>query len=206
MRCTAVITFVAHALHADEAQKSPPQWKAGAASIVITPERPLRMAGYGGRTDPADGTVQDLFANFLLRSKTSRDSASRSLRSTATVISIAKTSTFLIWLMNSTPSEVSIYCRTKKTNCRRGSALKNSPRSTMRTTSRIRTGGPNGRTVRKSYVRSLLNRGPHGLLGQRCRVFAAPGRTRRPLTLNKLTRSERRFDGSLLRWKLATNT
>lgn len=60
-----VIACVAHTLHAEEAQESAPQWKAGAASIVITPERPLRMAGYGGRTDPADGTVQDLFAKCV---------------------------------------------------------------------------------------------------------------------------------------------
>lgn len=60
-----VIACVAHTLHAEQAQESAPQWKAGAASIVITPERPLRMAGYGGRTDPADGTVQDLFAKCV---------------------------------------------------------------------------------------------------------------------------------------------
>ena len=69
MRYTAVITiviaFVSNTLRADEAQEPAPQWKAGAASIVITPERPLRMAGYGGRTDPADGTVQDLFAKCV---------------------------------------------------------------------------------------------------------------------------------------------
>jgi len=60
-----VIACVAHRLHAEEAQEPAPQWKAVVASIVITPERPLRMAGYGGRTDPADGTVQDLFAKCV---------------------------------------------------------------------------------------------------------------------------------------------
>ena len=69
MRCTAVITiviaFAAQTLHADEVQEPASQWKVGAASIVITPDRPLRMAGYGGRTDPADGTVQDLFAKCV---------------------------------------------------------------------------------------------------------------------------------------------
>jgi len=42
-----------------------PEWKAGVASAVITPERPLRMAGYGGRKEPAEGTEQDLFAKSL---------------------------------------------------------------------------------------------------------------------------------------------
>ena len=60
-----VIAFVGNTLHAEEPSDSVPQWKAGVASIVITPERPLRMAGYGGRTDPADGTVQDLFAKCV---------------------------------------------------------------------------------------------------------------------------------------------
>lgn len=60
-----VLASVARPLCADETQNSVPEWKAGVASIVITPERPLRMAGYGGRTDPADGTVQDLFAKCV---------------------------------------------------------------------------------------------------------------------------------------------
>ena len=45
--------------------KQAPEWKVGVASVVITPERPLQMAGYGGRKDPAEGTEQDLFAKSL---------------------------------------------------------------------------------------------------------------------------------------------
>lgn len=40
-------------------------WKAGSAAVVITPERPLRMAGYAGRTEPAEGTTQELFGKAL---------------------------------------------------------------------------------------------------------------------------------------------
>lgn len=41
-------------------------WKAGVASVVITPEEPLPMAGYASRKDkPAEGTEQDLFAKAL---------------------------------------------------------------------------------------------------------------------------------------------
>ena len=43
----------------------PPLWKAGTASAKITPERPLRMAGYARRTEPAAGTEQDLFAKCI---------------------------------------------------------------------------------------------------------------------------------------------
>jgi len=49
----------------EEPESQPPEWKAGAASAVITPERPLRMSGYGGRKEPAEGTEQDLFAKAL---------------------------------------------------------------------------------------------------------------------------------------------
>lgn len=51
---------------ADEpALVKPLEWKAGAASSKITPEHPLRMAGYAGRKEPAEGTEQDLFAKAL---------------------------------------------------------------------------------------------------------------------------------------------
>ena len=51
---------------ADESKTEPAAlWKAGVASAKITPERPLKMAGYGGRTEPAEGTEQDLFAKAL---------------------------------------------------------------------------------------------------------------------------------------------
>ncbi len=42
-----------------------PQWKAGAASVKITPGRPLHMAGYAARKEPAEGTEQDLFAKAI---------------------------------------------------------------------------------------------------------------------------------------------
>lgn len=40
-------------------------WKAGTARAVITPQKPLWMAGYGGRTAPADGKLHDLFIRVL---------------------------------------------------------------------------------------------------------------------------------------------
>lgn len=40
-------------------------WKAGTAVAEITPEQPQWMAGYGGRTRPADGAFQPLFIKVL---------------------------------------------------------------------------------------------------------------------------------------------
>ena len=50
---------------AESAQSESMEWKAGVASARITPEKPLRMAGYAGRKEPAEGTEQDLFAKAL---------------------------------------------------------------------------------------------------------------------------------------------
>src|SRR5438270_535478 len=40
-------------------------WKAGVATADITPDQPQWMAGYGGRTHPAEGTLQPLFIKVL---------------------------------------------------------------------------------------------------------------------------------------------
>ena len=40
-------------------------WKAGVASVVITPEEEIWMAGYGARIKPADGRLQHLYAKAL---------------------------------------------------------------------------------------------------------------------------------------------
>jgi len=40
-------------------------WKAGIARVKITPEKPLWMAGYGGRTAPSEGTFHDLWIRML---------------------------------------------------------------------------------------------------------------------------------------------
>jgi hypothetical protein len=47
------------------AEPKPHAWKAGAAGIKITPEKPMWMAGYASRTAPSDGVLQDLFAKAL---------------------------------------------------------------------------------------------------------------------------------------------
>lgn len=41
------------------------EWRAGVAKAVITPEKPMWMAGYGGRTAPADGKFHDLWIRVV---------------------------------------------------------------------------------------------------------------------------------------------
>lgn len=41
-------------------------WKAGAASVVITPEQPMWMSGYASRNKPADGKFTELWAKALV--------------------------------------------------------------------------------------------------------------------------------------------
>lgn len=41
------------------------EWKAGVAGVVITPDQPIWMAGYGAREHPAKGTLHDLWAKAL---------------------------------------------------------------------------------------------------------------------------------------------
>ncbi|WP_395745987.1 neutral/alkaline non-lysosomal ceramidase N-terminal domain-containing protein [Prosthecobacter sp.] len=43
----------------------PAKWKAGAATLTVTPQKLLWMAGYGARKKPAEGKVQELFAKAL---------------------------------------------------------------------------------------------------------------------------------------------
>ena len=60
----AAVTAVAPAGGASESQ--PAEWKAGVATTVITPDRPMWMAGYAARTKPSEGKVHDLRAKALV--------------------------------------------------------------------------------------------------------------------------------------------
>jgi hypothetical protein len=50
---------------AGQSPEAPPPWKAGVAAVVITPDRPMWMAGYAARTRPAEGKLTDLWAKAL---------------------------------------------------------------------------------------------------------------------------------------------
>jgi len=41
------------------------EWQAGLAIVKITPEKPVPMAGYAGRTKPYENVVQDIYAKAL---------------------------------------------------------------------------------------------------------------------------------------------
>src|SRR5205085_487151 len=47
------------------APQVPANWKAGVATVKVTPQKMLFMAGYAARKKPAEGKVQDLFAKAL---------------------------------------------------------------------------------------------------------------------------------------------
>lgn len=49
-----------------DATAAEPTWRAGTAKAVITPQQPLWMAGYGGRTRPAEGKYHDLYIRVLV--------------------------------------------------------------------------------------------------------------------------------------------
>lgn len=56
---TLAAVFCTSASAADSA------WKAGVATVKITPEEPIWMAGYASRDKPSEGVRQDLFAKAL---------------------------------------------------------------------------------------------------------------------------------------------
>lgn len=52
-----IATGLEHGAHAAE-----PLWQAGVARVVITPDQPMWMSGYGGRDHAAEGKIHDLYA------------------------------------------------------------------------------------------------------------------------------------------------
>jgi len=58
---TASMLFAAGVFSAEPATG----WKAGAATVAITPDQPIWMAGYASRDKPSEGKFQDLFAKAL---------------------------------------------------------------------------------------------------------------------------------------------
>jgi hypothetical protein len=65
MRRLIVIAAFAILLSGRAWASEPATWKAGAASVVITPDAPMWMAGYAARDKPAQGKLQDLKAKAL---------------------------------------------------------------------------------------------------------------------------------------------
>src|SRR6476620_3046272 len=64
------VTLIATLVLAVAAGRAPARpadapWKAGVATVAITPDGPIWMAGYAARNKPSEGTTQDLFAKAL---------------------------------------------------------------------------------------------------------------------------------------------
>ena len=60
LRCGLI--WLAFLVIASSAVAQDTNWKAGFARVVITPEQPMWMSGYGGRTHESEGKVHDLYA------------------------------------------------------------------------------------------------------------------------------------------------
>lgn len=70
MFCILVFAFFTHLygftwLPIARADQRQTNWKAGVASIVITPDEPMWMAGYAARDKPSEGKINDLHAKAL---------------------------------------------------------------------------------------------------------------------------------------------
>src|SRR5437016_12680441 len=59
----ALLVFYLVCLPRDNAAEA--EWKAGLASVSITPEKPVVMAGYASRTKPFENVAQDIHAKAL---------------------------------------------------------------------------------------------------------------------------------------------
>src|SRR5262245_33775542 len=53
------------ACNPNEVRPAQPEWKAGTASVALTPKSPMWMSGYASRTRPAEGKETDLFGKAL---------------------------------------------------------------------------------------------------------------------------------------------
>jgi hypothetical protein len=62
---TSLAALCAHLNSVAAAADDAKTWQAGIARVVITPERPMWLAGYGGRNRPAEGKEHDLWVKVL---------------------------------------------------------------------------------------------------------------------------------------------
>src|SRR5437588_12199136 len=63
--CTA-FTCLTIFLGNSTAVAAEPEWKVGLAQVKITPEHPVQMSGYGGRTKPFEKVAADLYVKVLM--------------------------------------------------------------------------------------------------------------------------------------------
>src|SRR5262245_60626265 len=61
-----LLTIVVTMVNSKASLAEEPIWRAGAAKVTITPEKPMWMSGYASRNHPAEGTLIDLWAKALV--------------------------------------------------------------------------------------------------------------------------------------------
>jgi len=61
----AALLWITHTSLQAQPKMPSTDWKAGVARVVITPERPVWMAGYASRNKPSEGKLHDLYAKAL---------------------------------------------------------------------------------------------------------------------------------------------
>ncbi|MFO1046263.1 MAG: neutral/alkaline non-lysosomal ceramidase N-terminal domain-containing protein [Planctomycetaceae bacterium] len=67
MRFSSMFTFIVLVTTAvARAADMTPEWKAGVATVSVTPSQPMWMAGYASRTKPSDGVLSELHAKALV--------------------------------------------------------------------------------------------------------------------------------------------
>lgn len=64
-RLSFVLAVAGFLFIAAESANGAEGWQAGFSRIVITPDEPVWMAGYAGRTAPAEGKIHDLYARAV---------------------------------------------------------------------------------------------------------------------------------------------
>lgn len=65
MKMIKTILFALFVVSGAQAAEKAADWKAGLATEIITPTKPMWMSGYASRTKPAEGKVHDLWAKAL---------------------------------------------------------------------------------------------------------------------------------------------
>ena len=74
--CGWTVAFLALVLGAPATLAGELEWKVGLAQVKITPERPMLMSGYAGRTKPFESVATDLYVKaMVLQDSTGRRSA-----------------------------------------------------------------------------------------------------------------------------------
>ena len=81
--CLAVLNVGLTTVHAEDHAS----WKVGMARVKITPDKPMWMAGYGGRDRPSEGTLTDLWAKALVLED---GSANRAVLVTLDLIAVSR--------------------------------------------------------------------------------------------------------------------